>query len=400
MVSSDTLVLDNGACYIKAGLCSQPEPLVMRNAVMKARHERRHSFVGNQIDRCSNLSSLFYMLAFQRGYLVNWDVQKTVWDHMFGEECLALDSSQHRMLVTEPCFNFGTVHAATLQMLFEQYDVPAVLCCRAADVCAVDALRRDPCRRCCTVVDAGFSFTHVVPFIDGEARLEAVRRVDVGGKALTNYAKDIISYRQLHVMDETHVIAELKEDCCYVTDDWQRDMRLAALPLAQNSIACDYVLPDFSVLRRGKMRSLQERGGGAAVDGEQLVRLANERFSIPELLFRPSDAGIDQMGVAEALMDAVNACPLDARSHLLDNIVLTGGSTKFAGFAQRLQSEVRSMAPDDLQVRISAPLDPLTHTWHAATRVVDDPLMEKLWLTKKQWEEQGEINNVEATEEE
>lgn len=33
----------------------------------------------------------------------------------------------------------------------------------------------------------------------------------------------------------------------------------------------------------------------------------NERFAIPELLFHPSDVGIHEMGVAEALVYAVES---------------------------------------------------------------------------------------------
>lgn len=46
------------------------------------------------------------------------------------------------------------------------------------------------------VVDAGFSFTHAVPVLDGRVLAEGVRRVNVGGKALTNYLKELVSYRQ------------------------------------------------------------------------------------------------------------------------------------------------------------------------------------------------------------
>lgn len=42
---------------------------------MKAKSERRRPFIGNQIDECRDASGLFYILCFQRGYLVNWDVQ-------------------------------------------------------------------------------------------------------------------------------------------------------------------------------------------------------------------------------------------------------------------------------------------------------------------------------------
>ena len=42
---------------------------------------------------------------------------------------------------------------------------------------------------------AGFSFTHAVPMCDGRALPGAIRRINVGGKALTNYFKELVSYR-------------------------------------------------------------------------------------------------------------------------------------------------------------------------------------------------------------
>lgn len=92
-------------------------------------------------------------------------------------------------------------------------------------------------------------------------------RINVGGKLLTNHLKEIISYRyvhltqrcsvfscgltlwvsdcsavvlcqikqnnlslpssQLHVMDETHVINQVKEDVCYVSQQFYKDMDIA-----------------------------------------------------------------------------------------------------------------------------------------------------------------------------
>ena len=34
-------------------------------------------------------------------------------------------------------------------------------------------------------------------------------------------------FRQLHVMDETHVINQVKEDVCYVSQDFYQDMKTA-----------------------------------------------------------------------------------------------------------------------------------------------------------------------------
>jgi actin-related protein 6 len=48
---------------------------------------------------------------------------------------------------------------------------------------------------CGLVVDCGFSFTHVVPIFDGVVLQKGVRRIDLGGKALTNYLKELVSFR-------------------------------------------------------------------------------------------------------------------------------------------------------------------------------------------------------------
>lgn len=45
---------------------------------MKAKSERRRPFIGNQIEECRDVSGLFYILGFQKGYLLNWDIQVSI----------------------------------------------------------------------------------------------------------------------------------------------------------------------------------------------------------------------------------------------------------------------------------------------------------------------------------
>ncbi|XP_034736205.1 actin-related protein 6-like [Etheostoma cragini] len=80
---------------------------------------------------------------------------------------------------------------------------------------------------------------------------EGIRRINVGGKLLTNHLKEIISYRQLHVMDETHVINQVKEDVCYVSQQFHKDMEMLQRKGEENSVMRDYVLPDFSSIKKG-----------------------------------------------------------------------------------------------------------------------------------------------------
>eukprot|EP00967_Tisochrysis_lutea_P089791 scaffold128035_cov31-Tisochrysis_lutea.AAC.3 len=80
---------------------------------------------------------------------------------------------------------------------------------------------------------------------------------------------------------------------------------------------------------------------------EQALSLSNERITVPELLFHPSDIGIEQAGVAECVVQAVGECIPDLREALYANILLTGGSTRFPNFEERLRRELRQFVPID-----------------------------------------------------
>ena len=45
----------------------------------------------------------------------------------------------------------------------------------------------------------------------------------------------------------------------------------------------------------------------------------NERFSIPEVLFHPSDIGIQEMGISEAIIHTINGTPEGKLDHFFLN---------------------------------------------------------------------------------
>ena len=239
------------------------------------------------------------------------------------------------------------------------------------------------------MIDCGYSFTHIVPYVLGRRVRNSVKRIDVGGKLLTNHLKEIISYRQLHVLDETHVMNGCKEDCCYVTRDWDADVRVARARGADNTIARDYVLPDFTSIRRGYMKP-QEESSGRPGDGEQIIRMNNERFMVPEILFRPSDIGICQMGVGEAVVEAVSSCDAASQPWLYRNILLTGGSVKFPGFRERLETEVRRLAPAEMAVVVrEVEGDPGTFAWRGGASLASDAEFRSLAVTREEYMDKG-----------
>ncbi|XP_017762278.1 PREDICTED: actin-related protein 6 [Eufriesea mexicana] len=382
-MSNSTFVLDNGAYTAKVGLASDNAKLVP-NCIMKAKSERRRPFVGNQIEECRDASGLFYILPFQKGYLVNWDVQKTVWDYIFSKECCLVNLSQLSMIVTEPLFNFSSIQEAMTEIFFEEYECQSLLRINAPTLSCYQYKIENPNAKCCIVVDSGYSFTHIVPYVNDTKIKEGIRRIDVGGKLLTNHLKEIISYRQLHVMDETYVINQVKEDSCFVSQEFFKDMETAKNKLENNCIVKDYVLPDYTTLRRGFLKNPEPP------NEQQTLRLSNERFAIPEILFFPSDVGIRQMGIPEAIMDCLKACDEETWPHLLSNIILTGGNAKFPGFRERIYKEVRSLAPAEYTINVHLPENPITYAWHGGKTLSKDSIFSSLLVTREDYEEEGQ----------
>ncbi|UYV77131.1 ACTR6 [Cordylochernes scorpioides] len=308
-MDSKVLILDNGAYTEKVGYNTQNEPRLIPNCITKAKSERQRSFIGDQIDDCKDVSGLFYILPFQKGYLMNWDVEKQVWDYTFGREVFKVDYKETALIVSEPYFNFPSIQENMTEIMFEEYGFKALYRTNPAVLSHYKYLQTEHLtspQKAVLVIDSGYSFTHLVPFIKNKIYKPGIKRIDVGGKALTNHLKDIISYRQLHVMDETYVMNQVKEDVCYVSTSFWQDMEIAKKRGADNIIVRDYVLPDYTVIKRGYVK---EESGKPAAENEQVIRMNNERFTVPELLFHPSDVGLRQMGISEAVLEVMAATP-------------------------------------------------------------------------------------------
>lgn len=198
-------------------------------------------------------------------------------------------------------------------------------------------------------------------------------------------------------MDETFVINQVKEDSCFVSQNFKEDMLTTKKSRSENHIVKDYVLPDFTTIQRGYIR---EVGDSRKDEDFQILRLGNERFTIPELLFHPSDVGVKQVGVPEAVMDAVTACPNEAMQQLLSNIVIVGGCAMFSGMEKRLEASIRSLAPVDIDVNVFVPPNPITYAWEGGVYLSERGHFEASCVTRQEYEEEGGRNIVEKADEE
>lgn len=77
------VVVDNGASYCRVGLAGESEPRrSFQNAAAKSKSEGK-ALLGDMLDSSRVITQLSLRRPFDRGYLVNWDLEAEIWTRAF-----------------------------------------------------------------------------------------------------------------------------------------------------------------------------------------------------------------------------------------------------------------------------------------------------------------------------
>ncbi|KFK33848.1 hypothetical protein AALP_AA5G067700 [Arabis alpina] len=410
---SNIVVLDNGGGLIKAGQGGERDPVaVIPNCLYRPLSSKKFlhpSPLDTNTD--IDLTSAAVRRPIDRGYLINPELQRDIWSHLF-TSILHINPTSSSLLLTEAPMAIPSVQRTTDELVFEDLGFSSLYVANPQSLVHLYEASRQPDSilsqtQCSLVVDCGFSFTHAVPVVHNFTINHAIKRIDLGGKAFTNYLKELVSYRSINVMDETFLMDDAKEKLCFVSLDLLRDLRVAR---NQNVIKATYVLPDGLTHTKGYVKdseaanrylSLGEQQGSTNVGfvgqrkkadmNKNEIDLTNERFLVPETLFQPADLGMNQAGLAECIVRAVSACHSYLQPVLYQSIILTGGSTLFPQLKERLKGELRPLVPDHFDVKITTQEDPILGVWRGGSLLASSPDFESMCVTKAEYEELGSV---------
>ncbi|MCJ1467625.1 Actin- protein 6 [Pseudocyphellaria aurata] len=424
-----TLVVDNGAFTIKAGFVkSEPQLedcLLVPNCLARDREKR--VWVGSQLNKCQDFGEIAFRRPVEKGYLVNWEAERAIWNSVFFDKGAALKCEPHEtnLVLTEAPNAPATLQSNCDQIIFEEFEFASYSRCLGSSLNAyhdIPHLFGAPARslpqsdgpacrpaECLLLIDSGFSHTTVTPLFKGRPIQRAIRRLDIGGKFLTNYLKELVSIRHYNMSDETYLINEIKETVCYVSNDFKHDLEVTWKGAPANrekvtsdgrEIVVDYVLPDYNANKHGFMRphdpsltaKMRKLGALAGAGGptEDFMTLGNERFAVPELLFRPGDTGMKQAGLPEIVLQSLSGLPPGLWPAMLASILVVGGNSYLDGFMERLEVEVRQLAPAECTVRIARATDPIRSTWlGGAYMAADRSKLKSVQVTRQEYQEHG-----------
>ncbi|KAK8052070.1 putative ARP5-Actin-related protein [Apiospora rasikravindrae] len=123
------------------------------------------------------------------------------------------------------------------------------------------------------------------------------------------------------------------------------------------------------------------------------IHLNVERIRVPEVVFQPSIAGVDQAGLVEMCGDILTqrlvGIPTINRDDFLRDIFLTGGNTLFDNFDDRLQQGLTALLPVDSPLRLRRADNAILDAWKGAAGWVGSSGYKAAAVTRAEWLEKG-----------
>ena len=329
--TTPVIVLDNGSGYLKAGYSNQSSPEIVipalvgreilrygekidleqikatkkksdQKKLIKQMIKERHLkqiMIGDEIIGFRSLLDLSYPVS--EGVITNEEDLYKLWDYTLTQKLEIEDPSDRKVIVTEAPLNpLNNKLAINIE--------PQAKCSLFAE--GIDTG---------IVLDSGDGVTHCIPVSDGAILKHSIERMDIAGRHITEYLVRLLQKKgyAFNSSADFDFVRELKEKYCFVSNDIENDRKLERQTTYYNSY---HLLPD-----------------------ETRIRISDEKFEAPEILFNPSLIGKEYDGIPIMMMKSINKCPIDCRVGLYGGIVLSGANTLFPGFASRIENEIKKL---------------------------------------------------------
>lgn len=310
-------------------------------------------YIGDEAREKRGILELTYPI--EHGIVKNWENMEKFWHNTFYNE-LRVAPEDHPVLLTEAPLNPKRNREKMAEVMFENFKTPSL----HVAIQAVLALYASG-RTTGMVLDSGDGVTHAVPICDGYMLSHCITRQDFAGRDITEYLRRILRERGYSFTSgaEKDIVRDIKEKLCRVALDYEQE----------SSSSVDektYVLPDG-----------------------QVITIGNEMFRCSEALFQPSFMGLESLGIHETTDNCIKKCDIDLRRNLYANILLSGGSTMFPGFGNRLRKEIAALVPASVKTKVAAPAERKYSVWIGGAVLGSLSNCQQSWVTKKEYEEFG-----------
>ena len=375
-----------------------------------------------------------------------------LWRHALTSR-LTADLSEHPLLVTEPVWNPPRNREKTIEVAFEDLDVPAFYLAKAA-VCAGFAVGKSSA----LVIDAGAANIAVTPIHDGFVLRKGAVRSPLGGDFLSAQIRAHLASLGVPLTAHYQVVTKMPVEVGKPAEATLHSFPPGCEPTASfRAFQEERVLTEFKECVAQVWAGLRPLPPPSAIapapdgvgsrtfefpDGYNLV-FGSDRFRIAEAMFVPramlplppvatppatsttapaaqaaasgsaatsgaggaatpaSSSGVvapavpdpeTTMGIPQLISLAMRDIDVEIKQHMLNNVIVTGSTSLLYGFCERLSNELTALFPGP-RVRVHAAgtssVERRYASWLGGSILASLGSFHQLWVSKREYEEHG-----------
>ncbi|KAF2466808.1 Actin/actin-like protein [Lindgomyces ingoldianus] len=317
------------------------------------------------------------------------------------------------LLMTEPGWNSQKAREKCIEIAMEEWGTPAFYLQKTGVLAAFASGKASG-----IIIDVGASITSVTPVLDGMVLKKGVQKSPLAGNFVSNQIRMIFKQSQpeipltphYKVASKTQVDAGAPSQAIYksfeipLMESFHRHEEERVLTEFKESVV--EVWPGPGRFSNGTNEEIAKSQPGRPFempDGWNQV-FGVDRYRAAEALF---DAGAalqdaenprpkDEHTIPRLVQAAIQQVDTDQRPLLLQNIVVTGGSTLLYKFNDRLNYEINAIYPSTRN-KLIAPgsvVERKYAAWIGGSILASLGTFHQLWISRKEYEEHG-VNIVE-----
>ncbi|RKP39698.1 actin family [Dimargaris cristalligena] len=356
------------------------------------------------------------------GLVADWDIYENIWNYCFYNR-LRVQPEENPLFVTEVAWNTPSLREKMVELAFEKFNCPAFYVSKDPVLTAFASGKPTG-----LVLDCGGTTTSAVAVFDGYVLKKGQTYQNIAGDFISeqilaqlkqDYQKEVVPrYRvaQKSAVGPGEPAKAVLRDRPNTAPSFDHRMQMQAIHEYKETVCqISETTFDLDALKVRPQKPYE------FPDGYNL-QVGVQRYQIPEILFQPDKFIVDKtrevrlngkavslsantgvngtgsgnatakpLGIPRMIYDCISACDTDVRPHLFSNIILTGGSTLFPGFVDRVNYELQGLAPGQ-RIKIQTPGNTAERkfgTWLGGSILSSLGSFHQLWISKQEYQDSG-----------
>lgn len=357
--AGEVVVLDNGSGVCKIGFSDDDAPIsFFPSLVGSVKHDSGFEELATKIgDDAINFGGLLLKYPIERGVVTDWDDMEKIWRHAYHK--LGVKPSDRPLFITDHVTE--NQRGKMMEVLFETFSVPSLYIGASLRLGLYGSYKTTG-----AILNCGHGVTEICCVNPDGLIPGTIFSMDLSGYDVTANLHKCLNERgyTFGTSSEREIVRDIKEKLGYVALDFDEEMKKAK----ENKCNAKYTLPD-----------------------KEVITLGNERFRCSEILFNPELEGFDWYSVQELLFKSIMKCSPDERATMFQNIFLSGGTTMLPGFAERIEKEIKALAPKDTKIKVITIPERVHGTWRGGSFVSSLGEFRQSLVSLKEYRECGPV---------